>query len=139
MTPERERERETGQTDRNKKEKKSTWCGAWHFLLQISSPPPHVTINFFDSWCVPNDTTEVEVQVRNTNTFFFFFFFIFQFIMLGHLASRISHAAGVIYTHSHPQLRLSDRLRPSDTLKQQEVTKPSLYLYDSSSSCVSSH
>ena len=48
--------------------------------------------------------------------------------MLVHLASRISHTAGVIYLYTLAPLA-SERLRPSDTLKQQEVTKPSLYIY----------
>lgn len=60
---------------------------------------------------------------------------LFQFIMLVHLASRISHTAGVIYiyTLAPSASDFSYRLRPNDTLKQQEVTKASLYLYDSSS------
>ena len=48
--------------------------------------------------------------------------------MLVHLGSRISHTAGVIFLYTLAPLA-SERLRPSDTLKQQEVTKPSLYIY----------
>ena len=52
----------------------------------------------------------------------------FSVIMLVHLALA-SHAAGVIYTLSHPQHRFASTDSAPPTLKQQEVTKPSLYMW----------
>jgi hypothetical protein len=96
-------ERETGQTYRKKEKINLVWG------LAFSSPdfiPPMLRLIFSNSWCVPNDTTEVEVQVGNTNTFFFLLLLLYFSVYhaCSSLASRISHTAGVIYTHSHPQL-----------------------------------
>ena len=125
------------QTDRRNKKrfffgllKKSTWCGAWHFFFQIFL---YVTLDFlgfvliFIIFVCPPRYGERWRYISQKYQYLFFSFF-FQFIMLVHLGSRISHTAGVIFLYTLAPLA-SERLRPSDTLKQQEVTKPSLYIY----------
>lgn len=112
-------------TEERERKSRTTWCGAWHLFLLFHVTCPH-----------RDEVVEYHTRLR-TNPLSLALgsklcpsLSLESFLISYHACSSCSrkpHGGCYIYTLAPSELSGS----APTTLKQQEVTKPSLYLYDS--------